>query len=210
MHIRSEIDMPGILFKFALGQQYITPVHPKSIIIIFTECTTFKRYYPSVAITYDRTFEIHTVELYRSAEILIEIHCITILTRSEGWVGYKYTIRIDIFNVQPVTAVAYMHLIQLSVGSIGKTGFTPYPHTCFITWYIQIRNILPVWTVHLISRAICPCISCYILKRRHSRKTGICPVFRTYPDILNASDIGTYMHFDTFIKSRHITVQNIM
>ena len=46
MHIRSEIDMPGILFKFALGQQYITPVHPKSIIIIFTECTTFKRYDP--------------------------------------------------------------------------------------------------------------------------------------------------------------------
>ena len=83
MHIRSEIYMSGLLLEIALGQQCIATVHPEGIIPVFTKRTAFKRHDSIAAVTYNRPVEIHPIELYRSAEILVKVYGIAIFGRSE-------------------------------------------------------------------------------------------------------------------------------
>ena len=64
MHIRTEIYMAGILLEIALRQQCITTIHLEGIIPVFTKRTAFKRHDSIAAITYNRSVEIHPIELY--------------------------------------------------------------------------------------------------------------------------------------------------
>ena len=83
MHIRSEIYMSGLLLEIALGQQCIATVHLEGIIPVFTKRTAFKRHDSIAAVTYNRSVEIHPIELYRRAEIFVKVYGIAIFGRSE-------------------------------------------------------------------------------------------------------------------------------